>query len=889
MKTNPTQTTQGYTMNVIAKAGVISAALLLLAACDSGSETVQNPFLGSDTTANQGPPAATEDVRAFEISVWNNLKADNRCGECHGNGGQSPNFADPTDVNVAYSYAVPLVNLQDPGSSLLVTKVGSGHNCWEAVDTVCADSIEQMIVNWAGGSGEELTARVIQMTAPTIRDIEDSKTYPVTATENGANSFEQTVYPLLIGETEGNCGRCHYEEATGLTQSPFFANPEDVDSAYEAAKPKINIDTPEQSRFVRKLLDENHNCWTNCTDDAAEMQTAIEQFAGGIQVAEIDSTLVTSKALIFPDDGIVASGGNRHESNLIALWEFKTGTGNTAYDTSGIEPAMNLSWNSNNNDVAWLGAYGLDFTGGRAQATTTSSKKLHDFIKSAGEYSIEAWTIPANVTQEDATIIGYGSSANQNFALSQTLYNYNFFNRCDDADACNEDGQPFLSTEDAGEILQSSLQHVVATYNPISGRKIYVNGELINVADPIDMPTAIASWNDGFAFSLGNSTSGNQTWLGKLRMVAIHNRELTDEQVIKNFEVGVGQKYYFLFSVADKIGIEDSYIRFEVSQFDSYAYLFEKPTFINLDPDWTPVEFTIKNIRIGLNSKEAIAGQSFANLEETINANDYSAAEGQVLSSHGAVIALEKGAGNDMFFLTFEMLGSGNTRVYTDPDPVAPLIADADPVSDIGVLTFEEINATIAKMTGIPVTNNAVNSVYQQYKQQLPTTEAIDAFLSSHQMAIAQLALTSCSERVDADAAFAVGSASRVMFTDFDFSQNAPVAFDDPTEKSHAIDPILHAVLLTAGGTPLANQPDQTEVTDLLGSDTAATLTTDLGSYSYDSLITEMTQCPVSGDPHYNEDFPCTYATDINTASRTREIVKALCAAAVGSAAMLIQ
>ena len=63
--------------------------------------------------------------------------------------------------------------------------------------------------------------------------------------------------------------------------------------------------------------------------------------------------------------------------------------------------------------------------------------------------------------------------------------------------------------------------------------------------------------------------------------------------------------------------------------------------------------------------------------------------------------------------------------------------------------TFEEINVTISEITGVPVTNAAVESVYNDYIQQLPTSETIGAFLPSHQMAIAQLALTSCSELVE--------------------------------------------------------------------------------------------------------------------------------------------
>ena len=867
---------------------------LLLAACDGGNtDTVENPFLGDNSTANQGPPAATDDVRAFEVNVWNNLRSQNRCGQCHGSGGQSPNFVDETDVNLAYSHAMgletsggALINLADPESSSLVTKVAAGHNCWEPVDSVCADAITNMISAWGGTENTE-TARAIELSAPDIRELGVTKSYPDNADDNDGDSFEDTIYPLLTQY----CSACHYEEGSSQQQSPFFANPDDVDASYAAARAKINIDNPELSNFVRRLLD-GHNCWSDCgtenvstgeiNGDAGEMLDEIIQFANAISPTEVDENLIISKAMRLVD-GIVATGGNRHESNQIALWEFKTGNGTTAFDTSGIEPSVNLSISGN---VEWLGAYGLDFSGGKAQADTQTSKKLHDFIRSTGEYSLEAWVIPANVTQEDANIVSFNAGSMQkNFAVTQTLYNYNFHNRTNLSDA---NGEAALSTPNEDEVLQSSLQHVVVTYDPVNGREIYVNGELIETTDPVDEPTTISNWDDTFALSMGNSIANNRTWEGQIRTAAVHNRILTPAQVLQNFDVGVGEKYFLLFSIADQIGIDDSYILFEVSQFDSYGYLFDQPTFVNLDPEWTPGGFAIKNLRIGINGKEATAGQAYANLDVAIDSS-YDAATGQVLSPLGAVIALEKGSGSDEFFLTFETLGA-QTNEFEEPEAIAAEPgADADPVPVIGVRTFEEVAATISKLTRVPMTNSAVNGVFQQYRQQLPSVETIDAFLSSHQMAIAQLALTACSERVDEDAA--ASSGDRELYTNFDFTQNAPLAFDSSTERDNAIDPILNAVLMA----DLTTQPDNAEIKGLLGSPTDQTLTWDGGSDTYKSLITEMLSCPVSGDPHYNEEFEdlCTEDSDpvtgINTSRRTVEIVKALCAAAVGSAAMLIQ
>src|SRR5256885_12454978 len=40
--------------------------------------------------------------------------------------------------------------------------------------------------------------------------------------------------------------------------------------------------------------------------------------------------------------GIIASGGSRFEANLVAKYMFQTGSGSTAYDTSGVTPAAGL-------------------------------------------------------------------------------------------------------------------------------------------------------------------------------------------------------------------------------------------------------------------------------------------------------------------------------------------------------------------------------------------------------------------------------------------------------------------------------------------------------------------------------------------------------------------
>jgi len=392
------------------------------------------------------------------------------------------------------------------------------------------------------------------------------------------------------------------------------------------------------------------------------MLAAITAFANGVTVTPVDQQLVISKALTLTD-GIIASGGSRNVANVIALYEFKTGQGSIAYDTSGVEPALNLTLSG---DVGWVGGWGIDIRSGKAQGTTAASSKLSTQIKSTGEYTIEAWVVPANVTQEGpARIISYsGGTTARNFTLGQTLYNYDFLQRSSTTDG---NGEPALSTADAAERLQATQQHVVVTYTPTQGRRIYVNAW--TPAMSIRWPAA--AWRTGTTASPScSATRSPATVSGKASCAwwRYTNRALTEAQILQNYQAGVGEKYYLLFDVSTLVSKPQSYILFEVSQFDNYSYLFLKPTFISLDPTVTPGNIPLRGLHIGINGKQVKVGQSFSTLDTAITDAKYSSNSGQLLSDHGAVIAAEKGADADEFFLDFESI-NGHDNVVTEPVP----------------------------------------------------------------------------------------------------------------------------------------------------------------------------------------------------------------------------
>lgn len=816
-------------------------ALAALAGCSGGAKTTENPVTSGGSAAPSdynGPQPANADIQAFRVAFWENIRPANRCGNCHSVGGQAPTFARSDDVNAAYQQAVGIIDRDNPSQSALVAKVAGGHNCWLADAGACASILTRWITEWVGST--TTGGRQIELVPPPDKDPGESRRFPAEP-PTGFNA----LWNLL--RTDGQCSRCHRSNAL-TPQKPYFAS-DNREEAYLEAMPKINLDEPESSRLVVRLRNEGHNCWTsNCESDAAAIQSLIEQLAAQIPLEEMDRSLVLSKAVSLRD-GTIASGGNRYENHLIALYEFKSGSGRIAYDTSGVDPAADLHFSGN---VDWVGGYGISIKavpngGSKAQASTTTSRKFHQMIAATGEYSIEAWVVPGNVTQENARIVTYGgSNTSRNFSMSQTMYNYEFFNR---STATNNNGGPVLTTDPDDERLQASLQHVVMTFDPVNGRRIYVNGEFTGDVDRAGGGT-LGEWDDSFAFVLGNEPSSDpaRQWEGVIRLVAIHNRALTLDQIRQNFEAGVGEKYFLLFGIEHIVDVPKSYVMFEVSQWDSSGYLFTNPKFISLDPEARPGDIPLKGMRIGLNGAEPAVGQAYRLLETTITDDEYSPETGFTISTLGTIIGLERGPDLDEFFLCFDQLGSREKVCSEFAEGMPQPRNYGPPPSDIGVRTFDQINAAMAAITGVSPTDTRVRTTFQNVRASLPATPSIEAFLSSHQTAIAQLALVYCSALVDN------GTARRRFFNDNDPDGTGPDPFANlqlPDDQDRVIAPIVDKII-----GDVATQPSQ--------ADTYQELSKLIGNL-----------CP-------NGSGGC-------SGSRSLAVAKAVCGAALGSAAMLVQ
>src|SRR5271156_6990862 len=251
-------------MNATRITGLIAlAASFALSACGgAGAPTVANvaPSQAATASAYTGPAPATADVQAFEVNLWNNIRVQNRCGQCHNatSPAQMPNFARSDDVNLAYVQANTVVNLAQPSQSMMVVKVTGGHNCWLADNNACGQILTTWITNWANATGST-SATTVQLVAPPLQSVGQSLNFPASYTD-----YQNTVYTL----TSKYCVRCHSTTADpSVEQQPYHADP-NLLIAYPAAIPKIDFTgcSPfvattcgTNSRFYQRLLTDNHN------------------------------------------------------------------------------------------------------------------------------------------------------------------------------------------------------------------------------------------------------------------------------------------------------------------------------------------------------------------------------------------------------------------------------------------------------------------------------------------------------------------------------------------------------------------------------------------------------------------------------------------------------
>ena len=118
---------------------LILLVALVLAACDtvpteSGNGQVNTnrilAYAGPSCGSSFSDPVMQSDACTFKVEFWNKL-LETQCSNCHDSvsgSSQSPCVLEATDVNVAYTQALTVVDKTDPASSIIRCRVVTREN-----------------------------------------------------------------------------------------------------------------------------------------------------------------------------------------------------------------------------------------------------------------------------------------------------------------------------------------------------------------------------------------------------------------------------------------------------------------------------------------------------------------------------------------------------------------------------------------------------------------------------------------------------------------------------------------------------------------------------------------------------------------------------------------
>ena len=217
------------------------------------------------------------------------------------------------------------------------------------------------------------------------------------------DAFSKTVYPI----TRARCISCH------SSQQPQHAS-EHVKIAHDSliSTAKVNFSNIAQSRMVKKLREENHNCWGDCQQNAAEMEEAITDWndaiknSGNAPDTPADLNIYTSESKTLQEEFLAQ--GNAIKNNVINLSiEPAMLNGPMVKTTTGMEGTYLWVPNSTNTTLpsnsSSAGTANLNFTvrqnsnqyriWGLVNAPTTDDNGFYTNITTTNS-GVKEWEIP---------------------------------------------------------------------------------------------------------------------------------------------------------------------------------------------------------------------------------------------------------------------------------------------------------------------------------------------------------------------------------------------------------------------------------------------------------------------------------------------------------------
>ncbi len=215
---------------------------------------------------------------------------------------------------------------------------------------------------------------------------------------------------------------------------------------------------------------------------------------------------------------------------LLALYDFADHHGAVVKDVSGVGQPLDLT--IADPQFVRRSAGGLDVAGNTLIQSSGPAGKIIQAVRLSGEIAVEAWVTPATTSQQGpARIVTISASPNErNLTLGQDGDRYDVRLR---TTGTTTNGMPSVSTP--AQSLMTKLTHVVYSRERSGIARIFVDGKQV-AEKRID--GSASNWDERMQLGLANEFGGERPWRGTFRLIAIHSRALSPDEVAAHFKSG---------------------------------------------------------------------------------------------------------------------------------------------------------------------------------------------------------------------------------------------------------------------------------------------------------------------------------------------------------------
>jgi len=213
---------------------------------------------------------------------------------------------------------------------------------------------------------------------------------------------------------------------------------------------------------------------------------------------------------------IDANDTERISTNLLAAYDYSEGAGDTVNDVSGVGTPLDLTI-TDSSQATWIDdALALQ---GTSIGSNGAATKLIDAVNSAGEFSVEAWLVPADLFV--GGVVQIGDNSNQ---ASFYLQDYSYY-----WTAWEADSNSWLWTNRGA--------HVVYTHDSSGTVRLYSNGVQADPPGPGGGPSEgvfpPVSWAASHPLIIAP-----EGWEGEVHLLAVYDRALSPTEVLNNYQAG---------------------------------------------------------------------------------------------------------------------------------------------------------------------------------------------------------------------------------------------------------------------------------------------------------------------------------------------------------------